>query len=78
MVAATALLVGLGALAHAYFTLSEASLLAHPYSAAAADRVAFERAATLHDFSYQGGFLGIVTGSLYLIVARVRQAVPAR
>jgi hypothetical protein len=27
----------------------------------------------MHNFSYLGGFIGIITGSLYLIVERVRR-----
>jgi hypothetical protein len=70
VVAGTALLVGLGALAFAYCTISESSLPANWYLDKVADRPAFVRAGTMHDFSYLGGFLGIVTGSLYLIVLR--------
>ena len=69
----TALLVGLGALVYASFTISEASLPAYGYPSAVADKVAFARAGTMHNFSYLGGFLGIVTASLYLIVERMRQ-----
>jgi hypothetical protein len=74
VVAGTALLVGLGALVWACFTVSEASPSGRWCPAHVADRLAFQRAATMHDYSYLGGFLGIVTGSLYLIVARLRQA----
>lgn len=56
VVATTALLVGLGALVYA-------SLV--PLSA-------FDRAETMHSYSYTGGFLGIITSTLYLIMARVR------
>lgn len=73
VVAGTALLVGLGALACAYVTISEATLPGYWYPEQVADKVAFARAGTMHNFSYLGGFLGIVTGSLYLIVERVRR-----
>jgi hypothetical protein len=67
--AVTALVVGLGALVYATLTISEGSLPhGYPYS------VAFARAGTMHDFSYLGGFVGIITGTLYLIVERVRRA----
>jgi len=36
------------------------------------NRVAFARAGTMHNFSYLGGFLGIVTGSAYLLAERYR------
>jgi hypothetical protein len=68
VVAGTALLVGLGALIYARFTISEASLPDYSYPNQVADKVAFSRARTMHNFSYLGGFLGIVTGSLFLIV----------
>jgi hypothetical protein len=71
VVAATALIVGLGALVWASFTISESSLPGYWYPGVA-DKVAFARAATMHNFSYLGGFIGIITGSLYLIVERIR------
>jgi hypothetical protein len=75
VVAATALVVGLAALAWACCTITVASLPApadfEPAEAVAI--VAFKRAGTMHNFSYLGGFVGIVTGSLYLLVERVRQ-----
>ncbi len=74
VVAATALLAGLAALAWAYLTVSASSLPAGEYPAGVADRAAFARARAMHNFSYLGGFLGIVTGSLYLVVQRVRRA----
>jgi hypothetical protein len=72
VVAATALLVGLGALVCASCTISEGSLPDYWYPDQVADKAAFARARTMHNFSYLGGFLGIVTGSLYLILVRVR------
>jgi hypothetical protein len=36
------------------------------------DQLNFTRVAILHDLSYTGGFLGIVTGSLYLLASRQR------
>jgi hypothetical protein len=72
VVAGTALLVGLGALVYASITISEASLPLHWYPDGVADKAAFARAGAMHNFSYLGGFLGIVTGSLYSIVTRVR------
>jgi hypothetical protein len=72
VVAATALIVGLGALAYASFAISESTLPDYWYPSGVADKVAFARAGTMHNFSYLGGFIGIITGSLYLIVERVR------
>jgi hypothetical protein len=73
VVAGTALLVGLGALIYACFTVSETSLTGYWYPEMVDDRVAFARAGTMHNFSCLGGFLGIITGSVYLIVDRVRR-----
>jgi hypothetical protein len=73
VVAGTALLVGLGALIFASFTVSEGNLPGYWYPAQVTDKVAFARAGTMHNFSYLGGFLGIVTGSLYLVWERVRR-----
>lgn len=38
------------------------------------DKAAFARAAAMHNSSYLGGFLGIITGSLFLIGERFRLA----
>jgi hypothetical protein len=72
VVAATALVVGLGALAHASSSITASDLPAFWYPEGVTDRVAFARAGTMHDFSYLGGFLGIITASLYLVAARTR------
>jgi hypothetical protein len=72
VVALTALVVGFGALVYGYFTISEGSLPAYWYPNGIVDRVAFARAGNMHDFSYLGGGIGIITGSVYLIVARLR------
>ena len=72
VVVVTALLVGLGALAYASFTFGETPPDWFWYPSAAIDRMAFARAGFMHDFSYLGGFLGILTASLYLIVERIR------
>lgn len=74
VVAVTALAVGLGALIYAYLSISASSLPAFWYSDGVVDKVAFARAAVMHNFSYLGGFLGILTATLYLIIARVRLA----
>ena len=76
VVALTALVVGLAALAYATLTLTEADLPER--CPAGVDRIAFCRAGTMHNFSYLGGVLGIMTGSLYLIVERFRLAQRAR
>lgn len=72
VVALTALVVGLGALVYASCAISEASLPDYWYPAGVANRAAFARAGAMHNFSYLGGGLGIITGSLYLFVVRLR------
>ncbi len=72
VVAGTALAVGLGALAWASVAVTESNLPFDYFPAGVVDRVAFARVGVMHDFSYLGGFLGIVTGSIYLIVERIR------
>jgi hypothetical protein len=75
VVAMTALIVGLGALLYASVTISGAALPDWYHDRpGVVDQAAFARAGTMHNFSYLGGFIGIVTGSLYLIVERVRLA----
>jgi hypothetical protein len=64
------LLVGLGGLVWASFTITEADLPPFWYPPDIADRVGFARAATMHDCSYLGGFIGILTASVYLIVKK--------
>jgi hypothetical protein len=74
VVVGTALITGLGALIYACLTISEASLPDFWYPDRVVDKVAFARAATMHNFSYLGGFLGILTAILYLIIERIRLA----
>ena len=71
VVAVTALAVGLGALLWATCTLSEPNLPSYAFPPDVADKVAFARAGTMHNFSYLGGFLGILTASSYLLWARL-------
>ncbi len=74
IVAATALVIGLAALAFASATVSDASLPLYWYPPQVRDRLAFARAGTMHNFSYLGGFIGILIGSQYLIWQRLRIA----
>jgi hypothetical protein len=72
VVAATVLVVGLGALAHASSSITAFDLPDYWYPDGVTDRVAFARAGTMHNFSYMGGFVGIITASLYLVAERIR------
>jgi hypothetical protein len=72
VVAVTALVTGLGALIYASCTVTESNLPFDWFPPGVVDRAAFARVGVMHNFSYLGGFLGIVTGSLYLVVERIR------
>lgn len=72
VVAATALFIGLGALVYASISITDSNLPDFWYPEGVSDRVAFARAGIMHNFSYLGGGIGIITGSLYLVVARIR------
>jgi hypothetical protein len=72
VVVGTTLVVGLGALVYGFVTMSEGALPGYWYPQGVADRVAFARAGTMHNFSYLGGGIGIITGSAYLSRARLR------
>jgi hypothetical protein len=69
--ATTALVVGLGGLAYACFSIGGSSLPPFVYPVGI-DRVSFARAGLMHDFSYLGGLLGIVVAVAYLVVVRFR------
>jgi hypothetical protein len=72
VVAVTALVVGLGALVVSFFTIHEGSLPPWSYPDALTDVVSYARVGTMHNFGYLGGFIGILTGTGYLIVKRIR------
>lgn len=72
VVAGAALMFGLGALLYASFAVTEDSLPWYWYPENVENKIAFARAGTMHNFSYLGGFIGILAGCLYLIVASIR------
>ncbi len=72
VVAVTALLVGLGGLVYAYLAIPEAAMADYWCPAGVADRSAFVRAGVMHDCSYLGGAIGIITASVFLVLARNR------
>ena len=72
VIAATALALGLAALAYATYTVTSSTFPVDWFPPGVADRAAFARVGIMHDFSYLGGLLGIITGSVYLVVARFR------
>jgi hypothetical protein len=71
VVALTTLVVGLGALVVSFFTIHEGSVPLWSYPDALTDTVSFARVGTMHNFSYLGGLIGILTGMGYLIVKRI-------
>jgi hypothetical protein len=76
VVAGTALSIGLGTLVHAFMSIDSNSLPPYWIPPGVVDRVAFARTGTMHNFSYIGGFIGILTGSAYLMLARLRLSSP--
>ncbi len=76
VVAVTALIAGLGALLFAYCTIDAANLPPYWFPKDVSDPVAFSRAGTMHNFSYTGGFAGILTATAYLVLARWRMSSP--
>jgi ABC-type dipeptide/oligopeptide/nickel transport system permease component len=74
VVVCTAFVIGFGALLYASVTITDGNLPDYWYPAHAVNKVAFARAGTMHNYSYLGGGLGVLTGSIYLAVVRVRIA----
>lgn len=68
----TTLIIGLGGLLYAWLSITPATLPPFYYPAAVQDRVAFARAAMMHNCSYLGGSVGILTGMAYLVITRFR------
>ena len=80
VVAATTLIVGLAALGLAFLVIdAEAVGEITRYGNEIADDVAFARAGTMHNFSYLGGLIGIVSGAvdIYRQCRRQRSAASA-
>lgn len=70
--AATALLIGIGALAYGLLSIGPESLPDFWYPEGPIDRVAFARVGMMHNFSYLGGFTGIFVAIAYLAIVRRR------
>jgi hypothetical protein len=71
VVAVTALVFGLCALLYACFSIDESNVARIVlYGNEINNPVAFMRAGTMHNFSYLGGLIGIVTGMIWLFVER--------
>lgn len=78
VVAFTALAIGLWALIDATDSITEESLSRFVFPDGVADKVAFARVGMMHNFSYFGGFIGIITGSLYLVVSWLTRVIMVR
>lgn len=73
VVTITTLVVGLGALAIAFFVLDADNVGdISRYGNEMTDDVAFARAGTMHNFSYLGGLIGIITGGITIAWQRRR------
>lgn len=72
VVMGTTLAVGVSALLYAYVAFTPTSVLLDHYPARITQPLAFERAGHMHNFSYLGGFVGIVVGIIFLLVQRKR------
>ena len=70
VVTLTAAVIGLGALLVSFFTIRESARPPFWYPDGIIDKVSFARVGTMHNFSYLGGMIGIITGVIYLIRAR--------
>lgn len=72
IIVAATLLVGLGALAFAMFTIGPETLPNWIAEWQVSDPTAFARAAMMHEFSYIGGVVGAGIGLGYMIAVAVR------
>ena len=71
IVAMTTLMVGFAALAFAFVTVDESAVRRiAPFGNQIQDDAAFVRAGTMHNFSYLGGLIGIVSGGFSLLRRR--------
>lgn len=72
VVAITAFIIGIGALLISFLTVDQNHLPNFLYPDSVTDKVSFARVGIMHNFSYLGGVIGIVTGIIYLIIRRIR------
>ena len=74
IVAVTTLIVGVGALLIAFFIIDADKVgEVARYGNEINDDVAFARSGVMHNFSYLGGMIGIITGALAIYALRLRQ-----
>ncbi|NEO87788.1 MAG: hypothetical protein F6J87_26550 [Spirulina sp. SIO3F2] len=71
IVVITALVIGLTALAIAFLVINTDTIgEISRYGNEVSDVVAFARAGTMHNFSYLGGLIGIITGGVLIFLLR--------
>lgn len=63
-----AIVPGFGRLVDVFLAIPEAAMADYWRRAGVADHAAFVRAGTMHDFSYWGGGIGIITASVFLVL----------
>lgn len=73
IVIGTALVIGLTALAYGFVAYSDANIPDWARWDTIRDQLSFARVGLLHEFSYNGGFAGMLIASLYVLVSGVRQ-----
>lgn len=69
LVVSTAMLIGLAALAFSFVLIDEQHLPLWMAGRSVEDPVAFARAGTMHNYSYLGGFIGLIAGVVLMIAA---------
>jgi hypothetical protein len=69
LVVLTALLIGLAALAFSFVLIDAQHLPTWMAGRSVGNPVAFARAGTMHNYSYLGGFVGLISGVVLMILA---------
>ena len=78
VVVVTTLTIGLAALAFASVTISAENVgQYHRYGNKIENNIAYARAGTMHNFSYLGGGIGIITGGIFIVRERKQQKIDA-
>lgn len=73
IVVATALCIGVAALAFAFISINQDHLPFWMTDRVVADPVAFARAGTMHNYSYMGGFAGLILAFVATLIAAGKQ-----
>lgn len=77
VVVVTAMVVGIGGLVVAWLTLTDASVASWWRPEGVTDALAFERAGAMHNASYLGGVVGVLTAGAYQLAAARRLRLPS-